>query len=314
MLASPGDALTSPARVLVLGGTGFLGSAIAKTYLGRGIRVTRAARNVPSSGLENPSELLVGNVSDGSFLARAMVEVDHVVYAIGTRFPADSNLDPAADAAETLPGLIRLLEALRSRPGVGLTFLSSGGTVYGDQQQTYCSESAACEPITSYGVMKLAAEKYVGMYAKLYGVPACVARVSNGYGPGQQAGRGQGAVAAFLHAARIGRPVTLFGDGLVVRDYVHADDVAQAVVDLTSLPSAPTIVNVGSGVGHTLVEVLDVVQEVTGRPLEIERRDARSFDVRAVVLDTTRLQRAINWSPRDLRAGVSQTWEQRREK
>jgi UDP-glucose 4-epimerase len=171
------------------------------------------------------------------------------------------------------------------------------------------SESSLCHPITSYGVVKLAAEKYIGMYATLYGVPARIVRVSNAYGPLQPSGRSQGIIGAFLAAARDGSSVKVFGDGTIVRDYIHVDDVARAMVELAQRSDGPSVVNVGSGVGHSILEVLAIVGQVTGIRMTVDHLPDRGFDVRQIVLDTSVLSNLISWAPVRLPEGIQQTWQ-----
>ncbi|HVU73374.1 MAG TPA: NAD-dependent epimerase/dehydratase family protein [Mycobacteriales bacterium] len=293
-------------RVLVLGGTGFLGSRIAARYAAAGWRVRAIARH--SAPVPDGCDLIVGDAADVATVAAALDAVDHVVDCLGCPFPAESVADPASDAAATVPKLIGVLELLRQRPGVGLTFLSSGGTVYGDPPHNPVREDAPTEPLTSYGIQKLTAEKYCRMYAHLYDVPTTVLRVSNAYGPGQQTGRGQGLVAALLEAAQLGSTVHVFGDGGIQRDYVHVDDVADACVRLTGRTAPGAIINVGFGSGHTIIDVLELVRRITGAALPAERLPDRTFDVRALVLDTTLLRGLIDWEPRPLAAGIAETW------
>lgn len=298
-------------RAVVLGGTGFLGAEIARALLEQGDEVVVVARRAPSAQVrERLGEVTVmpGDVDDAPFLESALADADRVVYAVGCPFPAESNLDPVGDVEQTLPSLLRVLQAMRRRPGRRFTFISSGGAVYGNPRRLPVTEESRCDPLTSYGIMKLASEHYVELYRDLYGVDGHVVRVSNAYGSTQVPGRGQGVVAAFLDAARRGDVVRVYGDGSIVRDYVHAVDVASAVAALARLADAPPVCNVGSGVGHSVSDVLDLVEVVTGRSLPVERLADRSFDVRSIVLDVTRLASVVDWHPRDLRDGISDTW------
>ena len=299
-----------PERVCVLGGTGLLGAEVASQFRDAGSTVTIVARHpfAPGRAVEG-CEAMEGDAANAELLTEVLEQVDHVVYAIGSSNPGESNLDPPADVARTLPPFLQLLESLRRRPGPRLTFFSSGGTVYGEPSHLPVPEEMRCHPITSYGVTKLCAEHYIGMYRHLYGVRSSILRVSNAYGSRQRAERGQGAIGAFLNAVRAGETIRIFGDGSVVRDYVHVGDVARATVALARLGSPPCLVNVGSGTGHSLVEVLDIVRSVTGLDPEVRFEKPRSFDVHSIVLDVSRLASLVDWHPRTLEEGVALVWE-----
>lgn len=302
---------TSARHVLVLGGTGFLGREITEAFLAAGSSVTIVARRQPVDRWHLDQvgvEMVPGDAGDPALLAPLIDRADHVVHAVGATLPAESNVDPASDVTSTLAQLLSLLEVLRGRTGTGLTYLSSGGTVYGNPQRNPVRESSLCEPITSYGITKLAAEKYIGMYATLYGVAARILRVGNAYGPLQPAGRSQGLVGALMAAARRGQPVRVFGDGRTVRDYVHVDDVARAAVALAAQPEGPRVVNVGCGVGHSVLEVVETFSRLADMEVPVERLPARGFDVRTVVLDVRLLSSLIRWDPVPFEVGVAQTW------
>jgi UDP-glucose 4-epimerase len=300
-----------PEHVFVLGGTGLLGAEVAAQFRDKGSRVTIVARHPFAPGrVVYGCESIEGGAAHADLLARVVEQADLVVYAVGSASPGESILDPPADVARSLPPFVQLLEALRLRPETRLTFFSSGGTVYGEPSVTPVPESVRCRPITSYGVLKLCAEKYIDMYRHLYGIRATSLRVANAYGSRQQADRGQGAIGAFLNAVRAGGTIRIFGDGSVVRDYVHVSDIARAAVALSTIDSIPEIINVGCGTGHSLCEVLEVVRTVTGIEPEVKFGAPRPFDVHSIVLDVSLLSSLVDWTPTPLEDGMALVWKQ----
>ena len=302
------------ARVLVVG-LGFIGSHVVAALSRAGIPATILTRSAVGAfgaiggGAPGNATLVRGDAADPAVVRQAIEGAGHVVYCAGGLMPAQSNLHPTADIELALPPLICLLEALRQRPGVGITFLSSGGTVYGDPHRLPVAEDHPTDPITSYGVMKLASEKYIRMYASLYGVAGRILRCSNVYGEGQPPDRGQGVIAAFLHRALTDQPIAIFGDGSVVRDYLYAGDLADLVVRLLRLGNQPELANVGSGVGTSLKQVVGLVEAVTGRTVRVEHKPGRAFDIGEIVLDISRLRRLVSFDPVPLEAGIRRTWD-----
>ncbi|HMD45911.1 MAG TPA: NAD-dependent epimerase/dehydratase family protein [Acidimicrobiales bacterium] len=300
-----------PRRVAVLGGTGLLGAEIARAYLRLGCEVTVLARHRPQAQRAQwlrAARLVLGPAEDESVVTEALRGADHVVHAVGAPYPAE-NEDPLGHHIYVMATLAHLLEALRRRPGVGFTFLSSGGAVYGDDCPLPVPEDTACAPVSAYGATKLAAEGFVTLYAARHGVPSRILRVANAYGSPGPDDAGRGVVEQFLAAARTGGTAFVFGDGSAVRDHIAAPDVAHAAVMLSLQPGGPVVVNVGSGVGTSVTEVLETVQSVTGRRLAVEWLAARPGDVTSVYLDTRRLATLTRWEPASLSEGVGATWE-----
>lgn len=296
-------------RVLIMGG-GFLGSHVASVFRAAGSDVSVFTRSLPAGfrqHLFSGAEIQLGDALEID-MGDVVRDGDHIVYALGSVYPAESALDPMGELTTTLKPLLGLLEAMRRREGTSLMFISSGGTVYGDAGTMPIPESAPTHPDSGYGVLKLAAEKYIEMYIHRYGLPAVIARVANPYGPGQQVGRGQGVVASFLANALEGRSATVFGDGGNIRDYIYVEDVALALLRLSSAGGVPQVVNVGSGCGHSITEVLKLVEAISGLELSVEYLPDRGFDVRANILDTSVFRRITGLRPRSLEVGISQTW------
>lgn len=295
----------SPGAVVVLGGTGFVGSAITRGLVADGYDVTVAARRLPVD-LDRLSgaRVLQRDAADPAIYDELLDGASAVVYAVGSLFPQESNASPLVDVHDSLTPVIHLLEALRRRPEVSMVFLSSGGTVYGNPRTMPVTEDHPTDPTTSYGILKLAGEKYIGMYRELYGVRARVLRVSNAYGPFQPIGRGQGVVGVFLDRVVRGLPVTVFGTGCTVRDYIHVDDIASAVI-ASLAAGVPHTLNVGTGVGTSLLQIVQLLEQISGRAVAVEHLPARGFDVESIVLDVGAFRALTGHEPIELTAGLT---------
>ena len=243
-------------------------------------------------------------------LDRALRGVEVVFHLAGTTDPKTSNDDPAYDVESNVLSTLRLLDACLAAGVRKVVFNSSGGTVYGVPGMLPVREDHPTDPICSYGITKLTIEKYLDLYRRLHGLDYVALRVSNAYGEGQNPDRGQGAVAAFTARVARRQPIEVWGDGSVTRDYVHVEDVARALVMAAERTPQDRLLNVGSGVGTTLNELIDLIREVTGRDAEVRYTSGRAFDVPALVLDTHRIQEQIGWHPQVmLDEGLRRTWQ-----
>ncbi len=310
-----GDVPAVPAnRHLVLGGSGFIGRHLALALLRRGETVVVADRHPPRA---LPAAMLPAAAPRAAFvaldlatadLAALLQDGDVVHHCAWSTIPKTANDDPLADLDTNLRGTLRLLDALAARAGTRLVFASSGGTVYGRLRETPVREDHPLDPITAYGVSKLAAEKYIGFYRASRGLDARIARISNPYGIGQDPWRKQGAASVFLHRALAGQPIEVWGDGSVVRDYLHVADLTAGLLALADAPataSGPAVFNLGSGEGVSIDRLLAALGARLQRALAVDYLGARAFDVPVNVLDISRAREHLGWSPRlDLAAGL----------
>jgi UDP-glucose 4-epimerase len=165
-------------------------------------------------------------------------------------------------------------------------------------------------PITAYGAGKATAEIYLGLYGALHGLDCRVARIANPYGAGQNLARGQGAVTTFVHHALTNQPIVIWGDGEVVRDYIHVTDVANAMVALALRPRLDKFrtFNIGSGTGVSLNDLIAELERRLSRRLDVRREPARPFDVPVSVLDISHAQNILGWVPRlSFAEGIART-------
>jgi UDP-glucose 4-epimerase len=203
--------------------------------------------------------------------------------------------------------LLTLLESLRDRPQVSLTYISSGGAVYGNPAHLPVSESDPTRPISPYGALHVAAEVYAQMSARRSHAKLRIVRCANVYGPYQAHDRDQGAVAVFLDRISREQPIRIFGDGLALRDYVFVADVADVVARVVLGGLDVGTVNLGSGRGLTVLEIVRAISDAAGKPAHIEFAPGRNFDVRGVILDISRLQSIMAYRPTDFVRGLELT-------
>lgn len=298
---------------LILGGCGFIGRHVA-------LFLARAGHNVVLADrvqLEYPFPSDVASRISWQRLEFASAEWDALVadaavvhHYVWTSLPASANNNPFGDLSSNVDGTLALLEALRRRGGGRIVFPSSGGTVYGKLQSVPVPEDHPLMPITAYGAGKATAEIYLGLYRALHGVDCRVARIANPYGAGQNLSRGQGAVTTFLHHALTNEPIVIWGDGEVVRDYLHVTDVATALVAFSLCPCLEGChtLNIGSGIGISLNQIIAELERQLNRQLDVRREPARPFDVPISILDISRAQKVLGWAPRvSFAEGVART-------
>lgn len=289
-------------RTMAVVGLGFVGRRVARAAAARGWTVRGLVRTAPSPATTGTAtgdvEVVVGEAQDPSVLARLLAGADHVVHAAGSAKPAESQQDPVADAVRNLEPLLAVLEACRSHAVRGLTFLSSGGTVYGPDAPVPTPEDAPLWPISSYGVLKVAGERYVALHAREAGFAADVLRCANAYGPGEPTTGSQGFIGIARARLLARQPITVYGDGAASRDYLHVDDLADVVVRLAERPDGLRVLNVGSGVATSIQQVIDTLAADLGIEPVLERRPARATDVPVSVLDVSRLRTVLDFDPR----------------
>jgi UDP-glucose 4-epimerase len=294
-------------KSLVLGGNGFIGSHLVDGLLEEGhpVRIYDRSPNRFHTTPQN-AEYVEGELGNHGLIREAVEGVEAVFHFVSTAIPKTSNDDPIYDVRSNLIDTLQLLESCVEARVRKVIFASSGGTVYGQPQTMPITENHPTNPITSYGIVKLAVEKYLGLFDHLHGLGYTALRISNPYGPYQNPGGQQGAVPVFL---RTGHPVTIWGDGSVVRDYLYVSDLVEALKLAAEAETQQKVFNVGSGRGTTLNELVAIMAEVTGERPEVEYVPGRALDVPANVLDVARVREELGWSPRtELAEGIDRTW------
>ncbi|NVD39797.1 NAD-dependent epimerase/dehydratase family protein [Ensifer sp. HO-A22] len=297
-------------RCVVLGGGGFIGTHLSRRLAGKvgSLRAFGRSENRPRalSGIE----WLGGDFNDPRSIRGALEGCDVVFHLINASTPSSANLDKIGDLKSNVVSTIQLLDACVAAGVQRVIFVSSGGTVYGVPQSLPTREDDACWPITSYGISKLAIERYLHLYEYIHGLEYRILRVSNPFGPHQTAERDQGVIGAFLRRIINEQPIELWGDGSVSRDYLYVDDVIDAFELAMLHEGRSRVFNIGSGVSRTLNEVIAALENVTGKKIDIVRKDGRLVDIPVSVLDISRARNELGWIPKtEFDAGLRSTFQ-----
>lgn len=287
-------------RCLIMGGGGFLGVHLANALVRQGAVVRAFGRTPPDPReLDERVHWSTGDFEDPVAVAAAARGQEIAFHLLSSSVPGLPGQKPASDLESNVLGTLRFLDICNDAAVRRIVFASSGGTVYGPADSYPIAETAPTNPISAYGVGKLAIEKYLALYHHLYGLEYLALRIANAYGPLQSTLKRQGVVAAMLDHALTGKPLEIWGTGEVVRDFIHIDDVVSAFLWGATYDGAHRVMNVGSGTGLSINQVASDVEAVADTA-DISRiyRVGRAADVPINILDISLITRETPWRPR----------------
>ncbi|MBX9671245.1 MAG: NAD-dependent epimerase/dehydratase family protein [Candidatus Obscuribacterales bacterium] len=300
-------------KALVIGGNGFIGTALVDQLIERGIKV-RVFDRYPSR-FKDPVdgvEYITGDFANQGEVHQAVAGSNWVFHLAYTTLPETSNEDPVYDVRSNVIDTIQLLQECCENDVDKFVFVSSGGTVYGVPQSVPIKEEHPTDPICSYGITKLTIEKYLALFHHTKRLEYSVARIANPYGERQNPNARQGAIGVFLGCIARGQPITIYGDGQVVRDFIYIRDAAEGLIacaDYVPGPDAPRVFNVGSGQGYSLNQIVDTLKKVVDVEVKVNHIPGRAVDVPSNVLDIELARKLLKWEPKvDLETGVKHAW------
>jgi UDP-glucose 4-epimerase len=301
-------------RICVIGGTGFIGSSVVKGLLAAGRQVSVIGRSPqPSRTLPAGVAYCPGDLGNRDFLADALRGVDEVIDLAYTTVPKTSFDHPVGDILGNLPAAVTLLQVAGELALKRVVVVSSGGVVYGNAAYLPITEDHPTNPISPYGITKLAVEKYALMYWKANSLPVVCVRPANAYGEGQRPFIGQGFVATAIASILKGREVSIYGENGTVRDYIHVDDVASGIIAAMEKGVPGSCYNVGTGVGRSNRDVLNllfVLARTKGLNPVLNVMPLRQFDVAANILSSAKLFADAGWQAEiGFEEGIERTWE-----
>jgi UDP-glucose 4-epimerase len=294
--------MANGSRVLVTGGAGFIGRSMVRALLAEGHDVTVAdLRAFPDPQVRS----VVGDLCDPDGPARAVRPgTDVIIHLAAVTSVLGSVADPVSTYRLNVEATARLLELARENE-VGAFLFASTNAVTGNVGGATITERTVLRPLTPYGATKAAAEMLIGSYASCYGMTGASLRFSNVYGPGMT--EKDSFVPRLMRAARDGEGVQVRGDGTMLRDLVHVDDVVQGVMAAWAAGySGPLILGAGRSV--TVNEMVATARRVTGAPIPVEHVPVPHGEMPAVVVDIS-AARAVGYRPaHDLQTGMATVW------
>jgi UDP-glucose 4-epimerase len=304
-------------QTLVTGGAGFIGSNLVDALLAEGhdvailddfstgkeenvIEATGAGATVHRADVRNALEV------DDVF---AVVKPDVVFHLAAQIDVRKSVIDPAFDARTNVEGTINVLNGAKA-VGARVIFISTGGAIYGETDVIPTPETVEPLPEAPYGQSKYCAERYLGLYARLFGMTTATIRLGNVYGPRQDPLGEAGVVAIFCGLLQRGGRPTIFGSGEQTRDYVYVGDVVGALLAVLAHPEARGEYNVGTGRESSVLEIVAALAEQADGDFEPEFAEARPGELDRSCLDVTRAREELGWAAEvDLREGLRRTVE-----
>lgn len=299
----------------VIGGAGFIGRVVVEELLRRG------DRQVVVVGREDDAPHFPATVryiqhppdTTTELLVQTLSSVDEVIDLAYATVPQTSFENPVNDILVNLPEAVRLFQQAALLPLRKFVWISSGGTVYGPAQTVPLPETHPTNPISPYGITKLAIEKYAHMYYHMSQLPIVCVRPANAFGEGQRVYAGQGFIGTAIASLLDGRMLNLFGEEGTVRDYLHVHDMARGIVAALVDGEPGEVYNLGSGVGYSNKQVLDLLLPLAtaqGLVPQVQVLPERLFDVKVNILDISKMTAHTGWLPAlSFEQGLRQTWD-----
>jgi UDP-glucose 4-epimerase len=309
-------ATSIPKVVLLLGGSGFLGSNLGRALMNSGYQVIVVDRVPPrwdSDRYLGLGEFASVTESELATIAQVFAtrRVDIVVHLASSLLPGSSLDALCSDVSDNLlPGL-RLLDLMATHGIRRFVYLSSGGTVYGTGNASH-TETDPLRPMSYYGWMKLAFEEFIRLKARTTPLEYLILRPSNPYGRYQNLRGVQGLISVIFGRILDQSPLDVWGDGSVVRDYMYIDDFCTAVISLFERPVWNATFNIGSGQGTSISELIRLAREITGRPLQVNFLPSRAVDMPVALLDISRLRACCSDPFLAPNEGMKRYWQELR--
>lgn len=283
--------------ILVTGGCGFIGTNLVRHLSGKGYKI-KVLDNLSTGKKDNlpTADLIVGDVRDRDAVGKAVEGIDTVVHLAAHTSVTESLENPAETWDVNVTGTLKLLEACRLK-GVKTFIFASSNAVLGEQPPPV-DEMKIPKPLSPYGASKLAGEALCSAYHHSFGLNTICLRFANCYGPYSE--HKTSVITRFINWVRQGKPVTIYGDGEQTRDFIHVDDVCQAIhlCLATADQISGEVFQIASGVETSINELADIIKEIVGVSVQILHKPKRSGEIERNYSDITKAKRVLGFEPK----------------
>lgn len=267
-------------------GAGFIGLNLVRRLVAADAGVVVLDHNEAPADLAGRADWIRGEFADPKAIEQVLDGADVAFHLVSSTVPGDEHVEVSRELSDNIFATIRFLEVCE-RLAVPRVVFASSSSVYGLQAHVPIPETAVTDPISSHGIQKLAIEKYLLLHRFQRGLDVRIARLSNPFGPGQRLYGRQGFVAMTIGHLIKDEPILLRDAGRPIRDFLFIDDVTEALDRLAMREEAPSVVNIGSGIGHSLRDVVAMVEQAIQRPIKAITGEPRRADIPVSILDVT---------------------------
>ncbi len=299
---------------LIFGGSGFIGSHLAEALVDKeyDVKVFDNFKNGMANldAIIDEIEIVKGDFFNETDVSNALKDIDYVFHYISTTTPATAIKDPIYDIESNIIGSVKMFQCAVKNNVKKIIFPSSGGTIYGEKASFPCRETDSVNPVNPYAISKLTIEKYLHYFNYAYGIDYTIFRYSNPYGERQNPFGKQGVIPIFLNKIKHGEKPLIYGDGSMIRDYIHIKDAVDATIAVLEKKTKEKVFNVGSGEGTSLNQLIKIMSVVVGQKVIPDYIENSAAYIPKIVLDISRIQKETGWKPTtDIQEGIRRTWQ-----
>ena len=293
---------------LLIGGNGFIGTNLIHKLLENGNQVycidlyDSNTKNINNKNFES----YIDDLTDTDLLKDLVNKSDIIIYLAST-----SNVRSSSNISlvelDNIEGFIKTIEIIKDYPDKKVIYASSGGTVYGEPEKIPVNEDHPLMPISPYGIGKVCTESFLKYYCQKYEIKYVICRYSNPYGKYQSPLSGVGVINKILYDYHTGKKTKIIGNPEAsIRDYIYISDLVDATIAVSENDSSNNqIFNVGSGIGHSLSEIIEEIELILGDKLEFTDNNFGIENVSRIVLDVTKIKKVVGWSSKiTLKEGI----------
>ncbi|WP_278381276.1 NAD-dependent epimerase/dehydratase family protein [Chryseobacterium arthrosphaerae] len=302
--------------VVIVGGNGFVGKNFTSYFADKGYNVIVADHSIKKIDKVNSDiDFVAVDIHHTKELLNIAEKADYVIWLVHASVPSTQDESLVDDFSLNVSPIVKFLEKAGSFINLKkFIYLSSGGTVYGDTlNHEPIKETHQQNPISNYGLSKSIAEKYIEYITKGKPFETVVLRPSNVYGPYQNLVKPQGIIGYALKSIKNNTTLDLYDDGRVIRDFIYVEDLADAVGKFFTNDSKPgevSFYNVGSNEGYSIKDILNKIEKITEKKLQLNHKSSRNFDCEYNVLDTSKLNKDKSWSKEtSIEDGLAKVWD-----